>query len=60
MQKYEYTVQELSTIGGPKANAKTSVSLTEFGDMGWELVAVVPLLQYHNESSLFIFKRPRN
>jgi len=57
MDKYEYSIRELSTIGGKSAVAKTVESLDDGGQEGWELVSVVPLTQHHGEISLFIFKR---
>jgi hypothetical protein len=58
MKKYEYMIQELQTNSSPKTNDANTLKLNELGEMGWELVAVTPLLDMKlTNSALFFFRR---
>ena len=63
MQKWEYAVIRVNhdenyvvAVSGAKTEGATQY-LDETGTWGWELVAVVPCLDYDGENRLY-FKRP--
>jgi len=68
MQKWEYTVKFNTRKGGVTGTSKWSYdwSLTEMGEQGWELVAVLPIasatgamLSGTTTEIEYIFKRPK-
>ena len=59
MKKYECLVQPFDSDNAAKKMKFVSDGLTALGEDGWELVAVVPIQDYHGEVSLFYFKREK-
>lgn len=57
MQKFEYTVEQIETVAGPLKIVDASATLNRLGVDGWELVAVIPVEEFHGKESLFYFKR---
>jgi hypothetical protein len=68
MQKWEYqeiVSSRVQTGLGSVSGWKPPVDLRKFGNDGWELVAVVPIADWHaigggiTDNLVYFFKRPR-
>ncbi len=58
MQKFEYIIEQIESTTRPLKIQETTASLNTLGIEGWELVAIVPIEEFHGKESLFYFKRP--
>jgi hypothetical protein len=59
VKRYEYLIEALVSNDAAKEMNSVARALTALGKNGWELVTVVPIENYHGESSLFYFKREK-